>query len=170
MKNRRLSREAAMEIIFSGQENELNEQGDFLEDLSSMKETDRKLLDDKYIAKVICEYTAHKEETEKSISENLKKGWNMDRISRTDKSILALAVTEMLYLGDSDIPPAVSINEAIELTRKFSGEESVKFVNSVLDKIKKNMAEKETDTDIDNEKTPKEEVLSDADENQLSAE
>src|SRR6516165_1275553 len=56
------------------------------------------------------------------------------RISAVDRNVLRLAIYEMLHR--EDIPPVVSINEAIELAKKFSTQDSGKFVNGILDKVK----------------------------------
>jgi len=61
--------------------------------------------------------------------------WRLDRLAVIDKSILRLAVWELQHQPET--PPAVIVNEALELARTFSGEESVKFVNGVLDGIRK---------------------------------
>lgn len=58
----------------------------------------------------------------------------MNRISKVNLSILRLAAYELLF--DEEIPTNVAINEALEITRKYSDEKSVSFVNGVLDKIK----------------------------------
>ena len=65
--------------------------------------------------------------------------WQMHRMPVVDRNILRLAAFELLYL--SDIPAKVSINEAIELAKKYGDKDSGKFVNAVLDKIKKTKAE-----------------------------
>ena len=62
--------------------------------------------------------------------------WNLRRLHIADLSILRAGSYEMLYL--EDIPPIVSINEAIELAKKFGSEDSSRFVNGILDQIKKN--------------------------------
>ena len=62
------------------------------------------------------------------------KNWRLSRISKIDRNILRIAVYEMLYL--SNIPPAVTINEAVELGKTFGTEESGAFINGILDKIK----------------------------------
>jgi N utilization substance protein B len=63
--------------------------------------------------------------------------WRLERLSVIDKSILRLAVWELR--NHPDTPPAVIMNEALELARTFSGDESVKFVNGVLDGIRKTL-------------------------------
>ena len=60
--------------------------------------------------------------------------WQLQRMAVVERNILRLAAYELLFC--KDIPPKVTINEAIELTKKFSGLEASKFVNGILDKIK----------------------------------
>lgn len=62
------------------------------------------------------------------------KNWDLHRMAVVDRNILRLAVYEMLYR--EDIPPVVSINEAVDIAKRFSTEDSGKFVNGILDKIK----------------------------------
>lgn len=62
------------------------------------------------------------------------KNWELHRIATVDRNILRLAIYEMLYR--EDIPPVVSINEAIEIAKKYSTQDSGKFVNGILDKIR----------------------------------
>jgi N utilization substance protein B len=59
--------------------------------------------------------------------------WEFSRLAIIDRLILRMAICEMLYF--EDIPPKVSINEAIEIARRFSTEKSDKFVNGVLDSV-----------------------------------
>ncbi len=61
--------------------------------------------------------------------------WQLSRFSQVDHSILRMAVYELTFRDD--IPPAVSINEAIEIAKKYGSEKSGQFVNGVLDAIKK---------------------------------
>lgn len=60
--------------------------------------------------------------------------WQLDRMAYVDRNILRLATYELIFRDD--IPPKVSINEAVELAKKFSSREASKFVNGILDKIK----------------------------------
>lgn len=62
--------------------------------------------------------------------------WRLERMSAVDRNILRLAVYEMLWLGT---PAPVVIDEAIELARRFSGEEAARFVNGLLDAIHKHV-------------------------------
>jgi N utilization substance protein B len=65
------------------------------------------------------------------------RNWRIERMAVIDRLVLRLAVTELLTEPDS--PPRVVINEAIELARTFSGDESVPFVNGVLDAVRKDL-------------------------------
>jgi transcription antitermination protein NusB len=62
------------------------------------------------------------------------KNWDIKRMAVVDRNILRLAIFEMLYRDD--IPPVVSINEAVDIAKRFSTEESGRFVNGILDKVK----------------------------------
>ena len=80
------------------------------------------------------------EENKEILNEQIKpvlKNWDFSRISRIDKIILWIALAEILYM--LDIPPIVSINEAIELAKKFSSKKSSSFINGVLDAAVQNM-------------------------------
>ena len=72
-----------------------------------------------------------------AIDEHIKKhvkNWDFDRIAAVDRNVMRLAIYEMLHRDD--IPPVVSINEAVDIAKKFSTQDSGKFVNGILDKIK----------------------------------
>ncbi len=61
--------------------------------------------------------------------------WRVERMAVVDRNVLRMAVYEMLF--SPDVPPVVAIDEAIEVARKFGGEESGSFVNGVLDSVKR---------------------------------
>ena len=75
----------------------------------------------------------HREEADALIKKHAQ-NWDFHRIAAVDRNIMRLAVFEMLHR--EDIPPVVSINEAVDIAKKFSTEDSGKFVNGILDKIK----------------------------------
>ncbi len=77
-----------------------------------------------------CRNLAHIDEIISRFSEH----WRLSRMSKIDRNILRLAVYELIYL--SGIPPAVTINEAVELGKRFGTEESGSFINGILDKIR----------------------------------
>ncbi len=63
--------------------------------------------------------------------------WRPERMAAVDRNILRVALYELLHFPDT--PPAVVIDEALEIARRFSGEDSAAFVNGVLDGIRKNL-------------------------------
>lgn len=65
--------------------------------------------------------------------ETYSTGWKPERMPKTDLAVLRLAACEILYL--KDIPAAVSINEAVELAKKYGTEDSSRYVNAILGKI-----------------------------------
>jgi len=74
---------------------------------------------------------------DKTIQEHAE-NWDLNRMAVVDRNILRLAIFEMLYRDD--IPPVVSINEAVDVAKKYSTQDSGKFVNGILDKIKGELA------------------------------
>ena len=64
----------------------------------------------------------------------LAHNWEFDRIAKIDLAILRLAMFEMIYR--KDIPPVVSINEAIDLSKQFSNTDAKRFINGILDRLK----------------------------------
>jgi N utilization substance protein B len=64
----------------------------------------------------------------------LAQNWEFDRIAKIDLAILRLAIFEMLFR--KDIPPVVSINEAIDLSKQFSNADAKRFINGILDRLK----------------------------------
>ena len=74
----------------------------------------------------------HQAEIDK-IVERYADNWELFRMAMIDRNIMRFATYELLYLAD--VPPKVTLNEAVNLAKKFSQEESGKFVNGILDKI-----------------------------------
>lgn len=106
--------------------------GDFrIEDLSIVEESVKAAAKQQAVD-TLTAVQDHHEEIDRIIGENLDK-WSIDRIAKTDLAILRTAVAEMLYVDS--IPVGVSINEAVELAKKYGDEKSYAFVNSVLGKI-----------------------------------
>ena len=75
----------------------------------------------------------HRAELDQRIKQHAQ-NWDLNRMAVVDRNVLRLAIYEMLYR--EDIPPVVSINEAVDIAKKFSTQDSGKFVNGILDKIK----------------------------------
>jgi N utilization substance protein B len=64
----------------------------------------------------------------------LAQNWDFERVAKIDLAILRIAIFEMLYR--KDIPPVVSINEAIDISKQFSNADSKRFINGILDRLK----------------------------------
>ena len=133
--NRKKSREKAMELLFS-MEISKNSYEETIECFVEDYEMDLKTIDLEYIKEVMKSVVDHKEEIDEIIKNSLI-NWTIDRVSKVNLTIVRLAISEMLYIND--VPEVVAINEAIELTKKYSDDKSVSFVNGALDKAFKNI-------------------------------
>lgn len=133
--NRKKSREIAMELLFGMtlSKNTLEETiENFIEDYEMKLGT----IDIEYIKNILAVVEENKEVLDEKINAALV-NWKLDRISKVNLTILRLAIAEMLYLDD--VPEKVAINEALEITKTYSDEKSVSFVNGVLDNAFKTM-------------------------------
>ena len=130
--NRKLSREKTMELLF-GMTLSKDTIEEAIENFIENYEGNIKEIDLTYVKQALIGIENNKEAIDKVIEENLH-NWKLDRISKVNLSILRLSTYELLY--DKEIPTNVAINEALEITRRYSDEKSVGFINGVLDKIK----------------------------------
>ena len=87
---------------------------------------------DDFTARLVKGVETHQEKIDQLLKQYVEH-WALERISSVDRNILRLGIFEILWCPD--IPPRVSINEAIELGKKFSTEKSASFINGILDKI-----------------------------------
>lgn len=128
---RRAAREIAMKLVY-----QLEIQKDSREEQirQTLEEETLTENDTKYIVDVVEGVYKNVEQIDKTI-EMYSKGWKLSRISRVDLSILRLSIYEICFRND--IPLNVSINEAVELAKSYSGEESSSFVNGILGKVSK---------------------------------
>lgn len=112
---------------FSSEEETAEQLELYLDQLEGVSEKDYNYMLDK--AKAVI---AHIEEIDMMINEKAT-GWKTGRMNKVDLSILRLAIFEMKW--DEDVPVKVAINEAIELAKRFSGDEGPAFINGVLGKL-----------------------------------
>lgn len=123
---RKDAREAAMKILY---------QWDMLGEYKQVTLDDLALefsLEDRdleYIKDILDGFVLQKDKINKIIADRTK-GWTLDRLSKVDLAILRLALYEIIYR--SDIPDSVSINEGVELAKKYGNEKSGAFINGVL--------------------------------------
>ncbi|MBI3890621.1 MAG: transcription antitermination factor NusB [Candidatus Wallbacteria bacterium] len=134
VRKRSLARQVAMKVLFQVAlvETDVQEALEyFREDLdldSSVMSFARELVEGTKL---------HSEEIDKLLREYLEK-WDLDRIGNVEKAILRLGTFELLYRGE--IPPSVTINEAVELSKEYSSLSAGKFINGVLDRVAKKHA------------------------------
>lgn len=131
--NRTLMRENAFKLIYSLEIQKVEDIQDQIElyfESNNIKDQEAK----NYIEDVITGIEKHQEEILKDIEINLKDEWKLSRISKMDLAILKLAIYEIKF---SDVPYKVSINEAVELAKKYGEDKSKNFVNGVLASIVK---------------------------------
>lgn len=86
-------------------------------------------LDSVYLSQLFEHYIARRDVVDESIRSNLR-GWRFGRIAGMDLAVLRVALTEILFMDD--IPPKSSVNEAVELAKRYGDEKSTKFVNGLL--------------------------------------
>lgn len=143
---RRLTRECAMQFLYETEVQKgpnPDSRALFISNLKQLRNYDDEKIDttdsetaypidEDYFNKVIVTVESNKEEIDKLLAASTDK-WRLDRLSKVDLAILRLSTAEMLYMDD--IPESVSINEAVELAKLFSNDDSGKFINGVLGKI-----------------------------------
>jgi N utilization substance protein B len=128
--NRRKAREYALQMLF--QHEFAGEQSgmEFTEAHKAGKKTDADLK--KFARELVTGTLGHLEEIDGMVRKAAEH-WDMERMAAVDRNILRFAVYEIIYR--TDIPAAVTINEALEIAKKYSSLESASFINGLLDKI-----------------------------------
>jgi N utilization substance protein B len=133
---RREGRELALQALYSMDINQL----DMRTTLQTFRENVRATgLVRSFAEELVAGVTGKREEIDRLIEEK-SKNWAISRMGKVDLNILRLAAYELCYR--SDIPKNVTINEAIEVAKKFGTEESPAFVNGILDEIASGIPEK----------------------------
>lgn len=129
---RKQAREETFILVF---EKEFND--DTLEDILSLAEEVRDIKADDYVKKVFFGVFQNIEKIDEIISENAV-GWSIKRITKTALALLRLAIYEIKFYDD--IPVSVSINEAVELAKKYATKEDASFINGILSTVAKQNA------------------------------
>ncbi len=129
--SRRTARKNAFKLIYAQDFRQDEDITDmihyFFEEHQSINEIDKKFIESEVKNTII-----HKDELDKYIEE-YSTSWNIERLPKIDLAILRLALYEILK--DTEIPPSVSVNEAVEIAKQYSGDESPAFINGILGKI-----------------------------------
>ncbi|WP_293131108.1 transcription antitermination factor NusB [Microcoleus sp. bin38.metabat.b11b12b14.051] len=84
-----------------------------------------------YALQILTKVSANRVQIDELLSEALV-DWQIDRLARIDRDIMRIAIAEILYLG---LPEQVSVNEAVQLAKRYSGEEGHRFINGVLRRV-----------------------------------
>ena len=121
------AREQGFFLIF-----EMNFNTDNITDIVNSAEETRDMVFDEYAKELALGVYNTKDDLDEIIESHLKKGWTLKRISKASLSILRLALYEMTYVDS--VPASVAINEAVELAKKYTIDES-KFINGILGAI-----------------------------------
>jgi N utilization substance protein B len=136
---RRRSREYALQLLFqlelSGSELTEDAWNDFWEGIDEDNEVKDFALD------IVQSTKQHIHEID-NIIKKAAEHWSLERMAVIDRNILRASTYELVYR--SDIPHSVAINEAIEIAKKYSTEDSSSFINGILDKVSHNLASRAT--------------------------
>jgi len=132
MANRHLMRSVAMQTLYQIDVSDLWDNKNLWDIIQeSIRRLSEGVEDISYIKEVVSGVLQNKLKIDETITKYAT-GWIVDTIAPVERSILRLAIYEIEYYKDKDIPPKVAINEAIELAKAFSGPTAGKFVNGVL--------------------------------------
>ncbi|WAA10459.1 transcription antitermination factor NusB [Fervidibacillus albus] len=126
---RRTAREKALQAVFQVDVGKIEPKDAFA---SVLKEGE----DDPFLQSLVFGTIDHLKELDEMIGNQLE-NWTIDRLGNIDRNLLRIAAYEMVF--ERDIPHSVSINEAVEIAKKFGDDRSPKFINGVLSKIKNHL-------------------------------
>ena len=129
MSKRRRARELSLRVLYAFELSQ-NPISDVISKLLKKRGEDDHIYD--FCKELIEKTNSHKDEFNDMIRKKAL-NWEFDRIAVIDRIILRMAMCELLYFDD--IPPKVSIDEAIEISKKYSTENSGKFINGILDSV-----------------------------------
>lgn len=137
---KRLGREFAMQFLFSCEMQEELPGARMFDTFFESVCSEYKLRDNRlsrkareYAIQLYNEWALHKDDVDALLAKHCE-NWELNRISAVECNIMRVAVTEMCYFPD--VPEIVSIDEAVEIARDFSGEKGGNFINGVLNAIK----------------------------------
>lgn len=129
MGNRRLGREVALSALYGLEFNQVPVE-DALGNVPEYEELSEPLKE--FVTRLVNGVHTNLEELDTVIRE-FSRNWRLERMAVIDRNLLRLAAYEIIH--DTSIPPKVSINEAIEISKKYGEKDSSAFINGILDKI-----------------------------------
>ena len=137
MRSRRQAREKALQFLYA---HEINPPENLEEELDRfwISQSSQKLPENlrDFSDPLIRGVIEHRENIDSLIRQH-SRNWDFNRIAVVDRNMIRLAIYEMLHC--MDIPPVVSINEAIDIAKRFSTDESGRFVNGILDRVRQDV-------------------------------
>ena len=136
MGKRRKSREFALQVLY---QLEITKQDALQAMVRSRKNFSPEEAEDEFAKRIVIGVLERRQEIDRLIEER-SENWRLDRMTAIDRNILRIALFELLYC--SEIPPKVTINEAIDLGKRYGSEESGSFINGILDRIQNEVIRK----------------------------
>ena len=135
MGRRRQARELALQLLY---ELDLRGEADPGEALDEFWRRQGEVPDEvrSFAESLVRGTKAHQEKIDELIGRFAER-WDLDRMAVVDRNILRAGIFELLWAGDA--PPKVAINEALEIARKFSTEKSTRFINGLLDRVRREL-------------------------------
>jgi N utilization substance protein B len=136
LRKRRKSRECALQVLFQlniTKQEAIKALSQFQEHFSSDGEADE------FLKRLVLGVLEHRQELDRLI-EQYSENWRFDRINIIERNILRMALFELLYC--EEIPPKVTINEAIDLGKRYGSGDSGGFINGILDRIQNEVVRK----------------------------
>ena len=135
MPSRHRARERALQILFQwdARKEPIEASISSFYDTLYSEQSETRPAPDEFVDRLVNGVVENIAEIDRRLSQHAEH-WRIERMPAVDRNVLRLAIFEMMAL---DTPPPVAIDEAIELARRFSGEESVQFINGVLDAAKR---------------------------------
>ena len=137
LSRRRIARERVMQVLYSAAMNERSTDELFTELILSDTQLNEQAIE--FSRTLLRNFSAHHDEVDSLITERLA-NWDFKRVALIDKILLQIGIVEFKYLPE--IPPKATINELIEIAKDFSTDESSKFINGILHKIKDDLIER----------------------------
>jgi len=133
---RRRSREFALQVLY---QLEITKQG-ALKAMVQLKENfSPEEGEDEFAKQIVLGVVERRQEIDRLIEER-SENWRLDRMTIIDRNILRIAIFELLCC--SEVPPKVTLNEAIDLGKRYGSEESGSFINGILDRIQNEVIRK----------------------------
>jgi N utilization substance protein B len=129
-----MARECALEVMYR-LDLVADEPDDTMQEIVSRRNPSEDA--ESYLRRLVAAVQTSQQEIDTVLRRHLRR-WRLERLTVLDRSILRLATAELMYFGD--VPPKVTINEAVDIAKKFGDDEAGRFVNGVLDGVRREIA------------------------------